>query len=106
MSALSQSGETTMRVLMRVQIPVEAGNAALANGALPKVIQGFTEAAKPEAMYFTAMNGKRTMIAVFDMVSASDIPRLAEPFFTGLNASLEWQPCMDLADLEAGLAKL
>jgi hypothetical protein len=95
-----------MRVMMRVHIPVEAGNSAIANGHLPAVIQRFSETAKPEAMYFGTSNGERTMIAVFDMVSPTDIPRIAEPFFNTLNAHLDWQPCMDLADLQTGLAKL
>jgi hypothetical protein len=95
-----------MRVMMRVHIPVEKGNAAIADGHLPQVIQRFSDMAKPEAMYFGTSNGERTMIAVFDMVSPTDIPRIAEPFFTTLNAHLDWQPCMDLADLQAGLAKL
>jgi hypothetical protein len=95
-----------MRVLMRVHIPVEAGNKAIVNGHLPTVIQNFNEMAKPEALYFATSNGERTITAVFDLASPTDIPRIAEPFFTALNAHLEWQPCMDLADLQAGLAKL
>ena len=33
--------------------------------------------------------GKRTMVAVFDLASTAQIPPLAEPFFTGLNAAFE-----------------
>ncbi|HEY1447939.1 MAG TPA: DUF3303 family protein [Caulobacteraceae bacterium] len=91
---------------MRVEIPVEAGNEAIASGTLGAVIQGFNEKAKPEALYFVAAHGARTMFAVFDMASPVDIPSIAEPFFTKLKARLEWQPCMDLADLQAGLAKV
>jgi len=94
-----------MRMLMRVHIPVETGNAAIADGRLPSVIQNFSDMAKPEALYFATSNGERTITAVFDLASPSDIPRIAEPFFTKLNAHLDWQPCMDLADLQAGLAK-
>jgi hypothetical protein len=95
-----------MRMLMRVEIPVEVGNEAIASGALPAVIQAFNEMAKPEALYFVAAHGARTIFAVFDLVSPIDIPSIAEPFFTKLKARLEWQPCMDLADLQAGLARL
>ena len=95
-----------MRVMMRVHIPVEAGNRAIADGHLPAVLEAFNKAAKPEALYFGTSNGERTLIAVFDMVSPTDIPRIAEPFFTKLNAHLDWQPCMDYADLQAGLAKM
>ncbi|HEX4196489.1 MAG TPA: hypothetical protein VHZ26_03520 [Caulobacteraceae bacterium] len=95
-----------MRIFMRVEIPVEAGNAAIASGALGKVVQAFSDKFKPEALFFAAGDGMRTMYSVFDMAEANDIPSVAEPFFTELKARIEWQPCMDLADLQAGLAKL
>jgi hypothetical protein len=37
-----------MRMLLKVQMDVEAGNRALKDGNLPKIVQGFMEAAKPE----------------------------------------------------------
>ncbi|HZC17087.1 MAG TPA: hypothetical protein VE309_10025 [Caulobacteraceae bacterium] len=95
-----------MLIFMRVEIPVEAGNAAIASGDLPKVIQAFADKFKPEALHFASGDGMRTIYAVFDMADASDIPSVAEPFFTRLKARIDWQPCMDLADLRAGLAKL
>jgi hypothetical protein len=95
-----------MRIFMRVEIPVEAGNASVANGELGKVVQAFSDKFKPEALYFAAGDGMRSIYSVFDMASPSDIPSVAEPFFTQLKARIEWQPCMDLADLQAGLAKL
>ena len=95
-----------MRILMRVEIPTEAGNAAIASGALGEVVAAFNEAHKPEALYFAAGDGMRTVYAVFDMAEPSDIPRIAEPFFTRLLARIEWQPCMNFADLQAGLGKV
>jgi hypothetical protein len=44
------------------------------------------------------------MIAVFDLKAASDIPRIAEPLFMGLNASVDFMPCMNAEDLKTGLA--
>lgn len=95
-----------MRMLLKVQMEVEAANRAIKDGSLSKIIQGFTEAAKPEGAWFTAQGGKRTMVAVFDLASTAQIPPLAEPFFTGLNATFELSPAMDVADLQAGLSKL
>ena len=95
-----------MRMLLKVQMEVEAANRAIKDGSLPKIVQGFTEAAKPEGVWFTALGGKRTMVAVFDLVSPAQIPPLAEPFFTGLNATFEMSPAMDMADLQAGLSNL
>jgi hypothetical protein len=35
----------------------------------------------------------------------SDIPAVAEPFFMGVNASIEMAPAMTPADVQAGLEK-
>jgi hypothetical protein len=70
------------------------------------LIQEFMEKAKPEAAYFGAFEGKRTMIAVFDLPSPAQIPPLAEPFFIGLDATWELTPVMDAADLQTGLSGL
>jgi hypothetical protein len=92
-----------MRMFLKVQMEVAASNLAIKDGSLPKIIQGFIDAAKPEGIWFTALDGKRGMIAVFDLASAAQIPLLAEPFFSALNASFELHPAMDLADLRTAL---
>jgi hypothetical protein len=63
-------------------------------------------AAKPEGAWFTAVDGKRTMIAVFDLTSTAQIPSIAEPFFAGLNAAIELSPVRDPADLQTALSNL
>jgi len=95
-----------MRMFLKVQMAVEAANRAIKDGSLPKIIEGFTAAAKPEGLWFTSLDGKRTMVAVFDLVSTAQIPPLAEPFFMGLDATFELSPAMDVADLQAGLSSL
>lgn len=61
-----------MRTMLKVTIPVEAGNAAIKNGTLAQIVGGVL---------------------------------LAEPLFLGLNASVEFLPVMDVADMQAGVAK-
>jgi hypothetical protein len=95
-----------MRMFLKVEMEVEAANRAIKDGSLPKIIQGFMERAKPEGAWFTALHGKRCMVAIFDLVSPAQIPPLAEPFFTGLGASFELTPAMDAADLQKGLSSL
>lgn len=95
-----------MRMLARVRIPVDAGNQALQSGALPKVIQQFAERWHPEAMYFTALDGKRTALVVFDMPDSSALPPFAEPFFSELHAEVELSPVMNGEDLQNGLSQL
>lgn len=95
-----------MRTLMHIAIPVEAGNNAIRNGSIAKVMQDFQQRWHPEAMYFTARGGERTAIAVVDLADPSDIPSIAEPFFMELDAAIEWSPAMSVEDLTKGLAKL
>ena len=95
-----------MRMMLKVTIPVEAGNAAVKNGSLPKIMADALERLKPEAAYFMAENGCRTAIMVLDVADPSDIPSIAEPFFTGFNAGVTLHPVMNADDLKKGLSKL
>jgi hypothetical protein len=95
-----------MRMLMKAQLPTEAGNRAIKDGTLPDIIKKALETVQAEAAYFTTMDGHRTMIAVFDMKAASDMPRIAEPLFMALNASIEFMPCMNADDLKTGLSAI
>ena len=93
-----------MRVLMKVHMPVESGNEAVRNGKLPQIIAQTLETVKPEAAYFTTMDGKRTMLVVFDLKAVSDMLRIAEPLFMGIDASVDFMPCMNAEDLKGGLS--
>jgi hypothetical protein len=95
-----------MRMLMKVQFPTEAGNRGIKDGSLPEILRKTLETVQAEAAYFTAMDGNRTMLAVFDLKATSDIPRIAEPLFMGLNASVEFIPCMNAEELKTGLSAL
>ena len=68
-----------MRVLMKVQIPTAAGNAAIKDGSLPQIMGKALDALKAEAAYFTSEDGMRTGLIFFEMVDSSDIPPAAEP---------------------------
>jgi hypothetical protein len=95
-----------MRMMMRVQVPVEAGNEAIANGSIGEIIRGFIEKHKPEAAYFLAEGGCRTARFVVDVTDPSQIPVLAEAFFMGLAAAVDFVPVMNAEDLARGLAAL
>lgn len=95
-----------MRMMLRAEIPVERGNQAVKDGSLAQTFQRLTEQLKPEAAYFYAENGKRAFMMVFDMTGSMDIPAIAEPLFSNLDASIELQPVMNSEDLKAGFEKL
>ena len=95
-----------MRMMARISIPVEAGNKGIQSGALPKLIQQAGEQWKPEAMYFTTFDGRRTAYIVFDMPDSSAVPQFAEPFFMELNAEVQFAPVMNGEDLQKGLSSI
>jgi hypothetical protein len=88
-----------MRFLLKVNIPVEAGNTAAKDGKLGATIQSILADLKPEAAYFTDEGGQRTAFIVLEMQDASQIPAIAEPWFLAFNASIEIHPVMIPADL-------
>ena len=77
-----------MRFLVKVNIPVEAGNRAAKAGTLGTTIQAILADLKPEAVYFTDGHGQRTAFLFLDMHDASQIPAIAEPWFLAFNASI------------------
>lgn len=87
-------------------MPVEAGNRAVKDGTLGTVMQRAAERWKPEAMYFTTFDGRRTAFMVFDLPDASDIPPFAEPLFMELNADVQLAPAMNGEDLQKGFSRL
>jgi hypothetical protein len=94
-----------MRFLLKVNIPVETGNAAAKAGKLGETIQSILEDLKPEAAYFTDDKGQRTALLFLDMQDASQIPAIAEPWFQAFNAGIELHPVMVAGDLaKAGSA--
>ncbi len=94
-----------MRMMLKVTVPVEAGNRAIKDGTLPRVIQSTTERLKPEAAYFLAEDGKRTAMFFFNMQDVSQIPVIAEPLFMGMDAALTILPVMNADDLQKGLTE-
>lgn len=88
-----------MRVLLKVNIPVETGNAAAKAGKLGTTIQSILADLKPEAAYFTDDKGMRTGYMFLDLAEASQIPAICEPWFMAFNAAIEIHPVMVPSDL-------
>ena len=88
-----------MRFLLKVNIPVESGNAAAKAGKLGATIQSILADLRPEAVYFTDNDGQLAGFIFFDMQDASQIPAVAEPWFVAFNASIEIHPVMIPDDL-------
>ena len=92
-----------MRTLVRITLDVVASNKAILDGSLPAIMQSTIDRLKPEASYFHTVDGCRACFMIFDMKDPSDIPSIAEPFFTKLNAKVDFCPVMNSEDLQKGL---
>ena len=92
-----------MRMLLKMQMDVEAGNRAIKDGSFGETLDRVMAELKPEAAYFTALDGKRTGLIFFDLEEPSQIPAIAEPFFMSVGAAIEMVPVMTPEDVQKGL---
>ena len=94
-----------MRMLMKWQLGTTETSEAIRSGRMAEINKRLDQLTKPEAQYFCTEGGTRTGYVIFDLADPSDIPPIAEPLFQKLNATVEFFPVMDAADLGAGLGK-
>ena len=93
-----------MRFLMHISMPPEKFNEAVRDGSVGKKMTRILEDTRPEAAYFTGIDGKRGGFLIVNMANASEMPGLAEPWFLNFNATVEFWPVMIPEDLQkAGL---
>lgn len=96
-----------MHILMRVTPNHDTFNAAVKDGSVGQKMGRILEELKPEAVYFTEIEGLRTVILVVDLKESSKIPTLAEPWFLTFDATVRFHPVMNSEDLQrAGLEDL
>lgn len=87
--------------------PTEPFNALVRSGKAGEILQKIMEDIKPEAVYFTEEDGMRSALLVVDLVTASDVPKIAEPFFLNFDAECRLRIVMSPEDLKnAGLDAL
>jgi hypothetical protein len=93
-----------MRFLLKIAVPHDPFNSLIKEGSAEKKMQAILAETKPEAAYFTAMQGIRTTFLVVNIDQASQMPAIAEPWFLQFNAEVEFHPVMLGEDLgKAGL---
>jgi hypothetical protein len=94
-------------MLLQVNFPHARFNAAIKDGTVTKKMQHILEDAKPEAVYFTEIDGQRCALLVVNVEDASKIPTYAEPWFLTFDADIKFRPVMTPDDLSrAGLEAL
>lgn len=86
---------------MKIELPNASYNRAVADGTAGSKTAAILDAVLPEAVFFTEFDGRRTVIMIVELAAASQIPRLAEPWFLSFDASVEFHVVMDRHDLES-----
>jgi hypothetical protein len=88
-----------MKYLMKIKIPNETGNVRIRDPKFGMKMQEMLNEVKAETAYFTTVDGCRGGYAIVNLNEASQIPAVAEPFFTWLGAEIELLPVMTIDDL-------
>jgi hypothetical protein len=96
-----------VRFIVQISISVTKFNEVARGGNVGRKLAAILEDIKPEAAYFTSKDGNRGGYLIVDLPNASDIPRIAEPWFLTFDAKVEFLPVMSPGDLQqAGLDAL
>jgi hypothetical protein len=78
-----------MRFMITCRIPVEKGNQLAKAASLHSTIHSIMEELKPEAAYFSEIEGARSGYLVVNIDDASQISAIAETLFLGLGATIQ-----------------
>jgi hypothetical protein len=89
-----------MKFIVHISLPVQRFNEALRDGSAGEKMGRILEETKPEAAYFTSTDGNRGGYLVYNISQASEIPRLAEPWFLNFDAKVEFHAAMTPEDLQ------
>ncbi|MFC5908927.1 DUF3303 family protein [Streptacidiphilus monticola] len=92
-----------MRMLMIVQMDTGKANQAIRDKRMAELMQSAVGGLKPEAAYFTTVEGCRGGYIVFDLKEPAQLPSIAEPFFLELDAKITYSPVMTPEDVIRGL---
>ncbi|WP_254920804.1 hypothetical protein [Blastococcus mobilis] len=91
-------------MMLRLQVPPEAGSEAMRSGRIGQIMQDLMDRLQPEAAYFHEQNGMRGASIVFDLESPALMPAIAEPLYQELGATVEFLPVMNMEDMQRALA--
>lgn len=89
-----------MRMLLKVRMPHAEFNDALRDGSAGQTLGCILDDIKPEAVYFTELNGQRGAIMIVNVDDPSSVPAISEPFFLKFNADVEFHIVMSPEDLK------
>lgn len=91
-----------MRLLLTVEFPHEPFNALVRSGEVGPLMGRILDEIKPEAAYFTELDGTRCGIFVINVQHPSEVPRFAEPSFLNFEADCKFRIVMRPEELQEG----
>lgn len=83
-----------MKMLLQVRIPHDKFNAAVRDGSAGAKLNRIVEETRPEATYFTEIDGCRGAILIVEVDDPSQIPAYAEPWFLMFDADVQFRVVM------------
>lgn len=89
-----------MKFMLTVAMPNEPFNSLVRNGKVGGILNRINDSIRPEATYFTEIDGKRTGVYIVNLQDVSEIPHYAEPFFLNFQAECRFRPVMTPEDLK------
>jgi hypothetical protein len=88
-----------MRFIIRVRLPIEAGNIALKDPEFGEKINRILKEINTEAAYFTSIDGQRGVYIITSFDDASIMADIAEKFHYWGNADVDFIPVMNIEDI-------
>ena len=92
-----------MRFLVTATLPTETANEAMKNGTFGPTFEKYLAETKPEAVYFTEVEGHRTIILVVNLITANEMIKFSEPLFHAFKAVIDWKLVMSPDEVLSGL---
>jgi hypothetical protein len=86
-------------MMVQVLLPHDRFNAAVKDGTIGSKIGRILEDIKPDAVYFSEQNGKRSATLIVDVADGTRVPAIAEPWFLTFNADVQFHVLMSPEEL-------
>ena len=88
-----------MRMLVNVILPFEPFNSRVKSITVGQEIRQIVEEIKLESIYFTEIDGHRSVVIVMDLDDAYAVPTVAEPWHLNFVANYDFRTAMTPKDL-------
>ena len=89
-----------MNFLLKVTIPIQAGNAMVRDPKFGKKLDEIMKDIRAKEAFFAVNGGQRTMYILVEVSDASRLPAIVEPFWLAFEASIECTPVLTAKDFQ------